>query len=402
MEAAFMMLFLLLLIDNLMLWEKSSRVLTTVAFTGLMYTRPDWFVYAGSIVAAFVWFKVGYRSPAWGAIFRYLGMPLAIGLVFYLPWLLATWMYYGSIIPNTITAKVNLMNYSVASMFKHLVLFPYYFVKGETCASRIFMPPYASGGWFGLEYVSWIVCVLCVSCGFLPAIPALARALALSGAFGIYYLTYVSGQGPMPWYLPNLALQFILIFVCLSHWLARRFSQKVAAATTGAFCLVCLAILLLGGYQIRVQQQVIEYGNRKRIGEWLRDNSAPTDTVFMECLGYIGFYSQLKTYDFPGMSSKEVVAIMAELRKKNAISYAPLIERLKPSFLILRPWEYQKIMKENRRLLEEQYKSITIFDVRGNVPDKWYLRGKHNLLYDAVFLVMKRVDNPAVLSPTAP
>jgi hypothetical protein len=49
--------------------------------------------------------------------------------------------------------------------------------------------------------------------------------------------------------------------------------------------------------QVAAQQTLIEEGTRRKIGEWLHDQAAPGDTVFMEPLGYIGFFSGLKTYD---------------------------------------------------------------------------------------------------------
>ena len=56
--------------------------------------------------------------------------------------------------------------------------------------------------------------------------------------------------------------------------------------------------------ELRAQQTLVENGLRRPIGEWLRANAAPGDTVFMEPLGHIGYFSGLKTYDFPGLSSR--------------------------------------------------------------------------------------------------
>jgi hypothetical protein len=65
-------------------------------------------------------------------------------------------------------------------------------------------------------------------------------------------------------------------------------------------------------WEMRVQQRVIEDDGRKIIGEWLRANAAPGDRIFLEPLGYVGYYSHLKAYDYPGLTSREVVTAIRE------------------------------------------------------------------------------------------
>jgi hypothetical protein len=84
-----------------------------------------------------------------------------------------------------------------------------------------------------------------------------------------------------------------------------------------------------------VQQTVVENGARHPVGAWLREHAAPGDTVFLEPLGYIGYFSRLKTYDFPGLSSPEVVAAV----RGGAKSYVALIAKLRPTWIVLRPGE---------------------------------------------------------------
>ena len=93
---------------------------------------------------------------------------------------------------------------------------------------------------------------------------------------------------------------------------------------------------MAGAYQLKLQQNIIENGNRKEIGLWLKDHATPNDTVFLEPLGYIGFYSQLKMLDFPGLSSQEVLSARKKLQTDR---YAKLINELRPNWLVLRPRE---------------------------------------------------------------
>ena len=50
---------------------------------------------------------------------------------------------------------------------------------------------------------------------------------------------------------------------------------------------------------MKIQQAEIEMGTRAKVGTWLREHSQPGDTVFLEPLGYIGYFSGLRMHDFP-------------------------------------------------------------------------------------------------------
>jgi hypothetical protein len=80
----------------------------------------------------------------------------------------------------------------------------------------------------------------------------------------------------------------------------------VTAVAFEAMLLACVT------WEMRVQQRVIEDDGRKIIGEWLRANAAPGDRIFLEPLGYVGYYSHLKAYDYPGLTSREVVTAIRE------------------------------------------------------------------------------------------
>ena len=101
----------------------------------------------------------------------------------------------------------------------------------------------------------------------------------------------------------------------------------------GFIVMLAAAQWVASAWQMRVQQSVVEDGARRPVGEWLRLHAAPGDTVFLEPLGYIGYYSRLKTYDFPGLSSPEVVAAV----RGGAKSYVALIAKLRPTWIVLRP-----------------------------------------------------------------
>ena len=149
--------------------------------------------------------------------------------------------------------------------------------------------------------------------------------------------------------------------------------------------------MLASAYQLRIQQKVVEDGNRTQIGLWLRENAAsPKDTVFMEPLGYIGFFSGLKTYDFPGLSSMEMVNARKAV-KSNV--FFKLIEYLKPNWVVLRPWSAQRVKNRRPDLLTKTYTQVMDFDVSDEVSSYKVLPGRGYLRFDERFLVFKRNDD---------
>jgi len=142
---------------------------------------------------------------------------------------------------------------------------------------------------------------------------------------------------------------------------------------------------------MRQQQAIVEEGNRKAIGLWLREAAAPGDTVFLETLGYIGYYSNLRAYDFPGLASEEVVAAR---RKLGTDEFDALIRELRPTWLVLRPEEAGRIAYVAPGMLLEdasgQYRLVRRFDQSARIAALGDLRGRYLLNWDRAFLVYRR------------
>ena len=142
-----------------------------------------------------------------------------------------------------------------------------------------------------------------------------------------------------------------------------------------ALIFICVA------YQLRIQQRVIEDGNRKQIGLWLKENALTSDTVFLEPLGYIGFYSTLKMLDFPGLSSREVV----DARKKLLTNkWDKLITELKPNWVIRRPTD-----PVSDKFLKADYTRVKTFNVSSLVASYGFLPGRGYLNNDSIFFIYK-------------
>jgi hypothetical protein len=243
----------------------------------------------------------------------------------------------------------------------------------------------------------WCLALFCTFYWCLPFVKPFGRAISFACCAGHFYLTDVAA-GIFPWYLPSLTLLSILllghIVQEILNFCAHRSTHllRVAKSFSWLFIgtlLACSLLMTLGtGFQMRVQQNVIENGNRKLLGLWLKEHAAsPKDTVFLECLGYIGFYSQLKMLDFPGLSSPEVVAAR---RKLHTNEFAPLIASLQPDWLVLRPSEIELIMDSMPLLLGTSYRLVKAFDVRDEIRSYSYIPGRPYLEHDQTFLVFHK------------
>ncbi len=395
MEAPYMMLFLILLVRKLYAKEPVRAKDFILPFTGLMYTRPDGFVYAGFLILGFLIFHFDKKDIRLQLpLIKKLLLAALISTLLFLPWILFAWYYYENPIPNTILAKSVFKDWNAWTFIKEFIKFPLSIFQASTnyVLSGLFMPGYAGfGGWYGLEIVGRIIST-CAFFGFLfPFFPKAARAFSLSVYLVVFYLTVVSGQGGQPWYLPNLSLQVMFFFCIVLNGLYEKYHTKAWTYLGYSVLGYNFIILLFGAYYFKTQQELIEYGNRKKIGIWLHAQAeSEQETVFLECLGYIGYFSQLKMYDFPGMSSPEVVEVLKEGKKTNNVCYSRVVDRLRPDWLVLRPWEAEAVRKEMPGLLENYYRHEKTFSVKDRIPEDWFLMGKPYLEHDAVFLIFKK------------
>jgi hypothetical protein len=138
-------------------------------------------------------------------------------------------------------------------------------------------------------------------------------------------------------------------------------------------------------------------GNRAAIGKWLKENASPTETVYLEPLGYIGYFSGLHMDDFPGLVSPEVVRLRRQLpQTRNSLRASRLlvILKLKPDWIVLRLSEYQMLTQSPTiGEFKRQYTFSRDFNVNDKLSQHHFLPGEVALRYDAAFAVFRR--NPA-------
>lgn len=401
METAFMVLFLVYALWAHLTPGPRRWVHLGGAWAGLMWTRPDSFIYIG-LIAAGCWL---FNDPAQSGLRRrpLLGLFVRAGALttaLYLPWLLFTYFYYGTFIPHTITAKSGIGDpHTLAGLLRSTLHLP---ISGWNDGSlrATFLPAYyLIGGWpEQLLEIAGVPVTVCALLWLLPFVRPVTRICSFA-FFGAHaYLSYFP-YFPFPWYLPSTALLGILtlgtmlsqVLGAAARWAAHEPEHTGPRYLTRTALAVAALALAGSGWltwqtarQFQAQQRFIEEGTRRKIGEWLHAHARPGETVFLEPLGYIGFYSGMKTYDFPGMSSREMV----NARKLVANDWLPLIEFLQPTWLVLRAHEAEQLRRRNPALLSEYYTPMQDFSVIAQIQ-QLDVMGRRYLEHDAQFTVFR-------------
>lgn len=362
-----------------------------VAYAGLMWTRPDAFLVAGAMTAGWLVFQPagpGDRA-AWG---RQVARAILVGGLLYAPWFLWAWWYYGSPIPQTIIAKSALAASDLSPL--RVLTAPLRCLVRDTALDGLFAPPYFFAGWPpDLINVCRVVARVAAFAWLLPQLDRTARAASLAVLIGGVYLNQIM---PYPWYyaawtfLGGVAIAGVVRLALESTRAAAAPAGRVAGL---AVIMLTLGLLLATGTNAWHQQRLVEDRGRRQIGLWLRQNAQPGDTVFLESLGYIGYFSNLKTYDFPGLSSREVSSLVRQGRR----GYGDLIRALAPDWIVIRPHEFS-----DHRLGEgdamQPYDLVQVSDGREAVAAAGFVPARDALVFDAMYFVYRRKPD----SPPAP
>ncbi len=384
-EIGFMVFFISAGFYTLLVVERRKWVALGASWAGLMWTRPDAFVYGGAVAAGVFFFAVAESGHAdRRALLGTFVKAALLGAVIYLPWVCWAAWYYGSPVPHTILAK-GLNPFPPQAFGARAFLQSRLDVES---LGLVFMPAYsiALGGWpAAMHTFSTLVAICCASYWLVPSAGRLGRAASFAFALANLYLSQVAAY-PAPWYLPNASVLGIVVLGAMLHDLRhiRPVAWIAGSAVFGHFAFVFFA----GAWQLRQQQAIIEDGNRTPIAHWLRDHSlSANESVFLECLGYIGYFSQLKMLDYPGLCAPEVVAAR---RKLGTNDWSAIVRELRPNWLVLRPREEAEMRRNDPKLFEEEYVKTRVFDVSDRVNALGAMPGRGYLECDETFTIFRR------------
>lgn len=363
-----------------------------IAWAGLMWSRPDAFMIIGLLTLGILIFN----PPAAGARTRLAWIETtlrAAGLctLLYLPWFLFAWTYYGTPIPHTITAKggVHENINSWALLGERVSDLPALIWSGNSSLEGAFMPAYVQiGGWpETLVILGRCLAIAVALIWLVPGLPRIVRVTSFVFCGLHLYLSLVAFFA-FPWYQPGPLVFAWLTMGGLVSAALQKFNNPVfrrgllAVAAIGLSCEIWLT--WQSARQLAWEQRLSANEVRRAIGERLHAQAQPGDTVFMEPLGHIGYFSGLKTLDFPGLSSREVTTAVDAL----GVNWATLIAYLSPDWVALRPFEQEKY---HHPVLWAGYEVAEIFDRTAEISALDGLYGIPYLLHDAKFTLYRRI-----------
>jgi len=378
------------------------RVLGGILCAGLLYSRPDAFVYMAAIALAAVAFAPGPRKPLVGA----LGQSALICGLLYLPWFLFTWYYYGSPVPHTVIAKHDLVGYAhggfgvMAAVAAGLGAVP-------SVLCRALAPIYdqlnaAPGSWPAWIHDAELALELvAVSYWLVPSRDRLGRMASLVSFVLLGYLTYTDiASQYCPWYYPPLAFMSLVTLASAAATLAEQFaSSRLRNACAGAMLaglLFFLGFIFVSSLApIRFKQEVIDGGQRRQIGLWLKAHVAGNEAVYLEPLGYIGYFSQRRMLDWPGLVSPAVVEARRKIGPKESyFTWAEVAEAIKPPWIVARANE--SLFMGQNAYLAHHYELKAVFDDRKAIDQlgpKAVAPGMSIAYPDALFVVYRRISD---------
>lgn len=391
METAMLVCFLFVLWSELERPGGPRAMRVALGCGGLLWTRPDGVILGAAVLVAHAALRPR-RAREGGVAWRPLIRGVLLGGALYAPWFAWAWWYYGSPVPHTIVAK-SLVTPPVHA--RDFLLLPWRTLTGQSLLQDLFLPTYwFYGGWpDALRRFGQAIAIVASFAWLLPPLPAAVRRLSLAVFLGGFYVGTII---LFPWYSPPwtalaaMAAAFALDFAAQRAQAGGRRRLLSALRVTGGLAIaVQAAVLVAAAWEMHVQQRVIEQGVRESIGRWLGRTARPGETVFLEPLGYIGYYSRLKTYDYPGLSSNEVVAAV----RGGARRFTAVIAALRPTWLVLRPGEIADPARPENAAWKD-YELVAAWNARPRLDRIAFLPGRGWLEHDAEFRVYRRRDAP--------
>ena len=322
------------------------------------------------------------------------------------PWLVFTTLYYGSPIPNTIVAKNTiypippiLANGSVVPWLEwlsgqftgHLVVLLYRLEPFREVWNTTVTPvpePFFIG--VAIATVYFFILGLIAARGMRDMWPAVGF-VALFFAYRVYFIPAVNYYD---WYLPPfLAVFMILVTLGLQRM---SISVPVAPKSAAAALSVAFAVHMPFSFVVESKVQSIENHVRTNAGLYLKSNVQPEQSVVSESAGYIGFYGDVKLYDYPGLTSRTSVRALLALPADRR-GLVDLVSVLKPDWLVMRPWELA-LFRARYPDLALQYQVAKVFEISGGSEGDLDSQGARVEFggyavtdVDAKFTILKRI-----------
>jgi hypothetical protein len=379
-EAGFWVMFLTLAFTAVVRGHDQNWTMAGLSWGGLMWTRPDSPVHIAIFAGVALILCVRERRA------EFIGLIKAAGVcaVVYVPWFAWAWWYYGSPVPHSLQAKIG------AYLSPDL---PWPVIPAIQRVRDVFAGIYAPA--YGLDDADWgavplwtaaLIGLVTALAWVLPGVSRLTRCASACFAGTLLFLGFIWSRGTaFPWYFVPACLFAAIVLARLPFEVMTSRRAWIVAAIP---LVVAAQFFVFATQYYKVQQELVENGVRKPLGLWLREHMRPEERLFLEPIGYIGYFSGAKLYDYPGLTSPDVVRL-----RRRGLEFYELIAELRPTWLVLRSIEYYGLTK--RPQIAAQYHVEGVVDQRAALQAHPVRRGG-DMAGDARFYVLVRNDRPAI------
>ncbi len=336
--------------------KKQSR-LFAVGLATTILTRIDGLIFVLPFLVA-AWL----RDRRWG-----LREAVITGLMI-APWFVFSRLYFGTFLPLSIVAKTSV--YDLGTFASATPFIDRFTPLGEATLPERFIKTVTI---VLLTVGTWVTC------------RRIHHLRPLAAYFFLYCTLFaISGGMIFPWYLTPATFSHDIILATGTAILILKIGER-AGAKVGTISLVAMLIVIVG-MNITIlrgrldeyrQLQGIEDELRTEVGIWLKDTVQPGESVFLEPIGYIGYYAgpDVRIIDEIGIVSPPIISH----RKTGEGWYIRAIQDLNPDYIV----EYTRSMEENiaeggssplfreeaeRDWLFANYRIIKTFEAIGDYP----------------------------------
>jgi hypothetical protein len=245
------------------------------------------------------------------------------------PWVVFATVYFGSPVPQTVTAKA-LVAHSAVEQW------------------GFFLWKFFAGG-----PRQWLASAL-IGSGLVALARGRDDGASLCAAWGLIYVAAFSTAASWwPWYLPPAMVPYTLLLgiggACLWQWAPHRRHARLATGLgVSAATLVAGGLVAQTALYARVTREAgpIYWEQRQAIVTWVSRCSPPGATVFLEPIGLVGFLLDRPIRDYPGLVSPDVTAALTPFRGRlpgtptAPAALAAALAGVAPDVVILREGEY--------------------------------------------------------------
>ncbi len=276
------LLYTALLMLAFWLWARDRRVLAMLAAAALTWTRADGLVLGGTLGLLALWESRSAR-PAGRPLPRLRDLPWGLAATYALgiaPWFIFAWLYFGTPLPNTFSAKQ------------------------EAFSGLRFW----ADGWFwwrsfyANNWLSLAGPILVVIGAWAAWKHPRLRPLALWPF--LYLAGYTVLNVSAFWYYTPLVAALIALSAFGAEWIARR----ALAAEADRRAVLAVGLIVVAITAVTGAARALEYGTPPlrvtsyvAAGEWINAHTEPDATLMLGDLGIVGYHADRRTLDVPGL-----------------------------------------------------------------------------------------------------